>query len=412
MQNHPLRRTPGKIFCAALVAGASLMLLQSRPAQTAPEEDPVVRQLLQRLDELDRELAEREATISDVQNPKQAVPAAPGPEHNWVVSQAPQHLTIQVMASPNPEAVAGFARQHGLEDALAMVMVPAGDHVWYKALYGSYATPVDARAAQRALQERLKSEAPWLRKFADVHHEAGLTAYVRGSDPPRPRSAEVKRSANRTAAVPEAPTPASAGAPNRQAQTVEAPAANPRRGAPGSFEVDEDAAERALERTLTEEGALLLPAGRAEIDPSFTFLRREQDSPLFADVDGDLVLTNQQVQRNEAAARVDVRLGLPWNAQLEFGLPYNFVDETRVADLGPAGRITESNDGNGLGDLSIGFAKTLLRESGARPDLLARFTYDTDSGDQTDGGVALDGGFNELRGELVALKRQDPLAFV
>jgi TolA-binding protein len=37
--------------------------------------------------------------------------------------------------------------------------------------------------------------------------------------------------------------------------------------APGTFEVDEAAAQRALERTLTQAGALLLPAGTFELTP-------------------------------------------------------------------------------------------------------------------------------------------------
>ena len=57
--------------------------------------------------------------------------------------------------------------------------------------------------------------------------------------------------------------------------------------APGQFEVDEEAIERALERTLVQEGVLLLPLGQAEIEPSFTYTRREFDVPTVVVQNGD-----------------------------------------------------------------------------------------------------------------------------
>jgi hypothetical protein len=66
-----------------------------------------------------------------------------------------------------------------------------------------------------------------------------------------------------------------------------------------------------------------------------------------------------------------------------------------------------------MGDISVGVAKTLLRENGGWwPDLVARLTWGTGTGESTDGDVLLGSGFNELRGSLDAVKRQDPLAFV
>jgi hypothetical protein len=183
--------------------------------------------------------------------------------------------------------------------------------------------------------------------------------------------------------------------------------------APGAVEVDEQAAERALERTLVAGGALLLPAGQAEIEPSFTYTRRENDlSPVLVDVGGgDLALTNPNVERDELIAALGFRFGLPWDSQLELSLPYNFVQQDEIIDAGAA-RFTRDGWGNGIGDLRLGFAKTVLREGVVRPDLIARVTYNTGIGDRDDNDIALDGGFSAVSAQLVALKRQDPLAFV
>lgn len=186
------------------------------------------------------------------------------------------------------------------------------------------------------------------------------------------------------------------------------------RPAPGAVEVDEQAAERALERTLVAGGALLLPAGQAEIEPSFSYARRESDlSPALVDTGGgDLALTNPNVERDELTPALGLRVGLPWDSQIELSLPYNFVQQDEVIETGGGGRVTRDGWGSGLGDLRVGLAKTVLREGVVRPDLIARVTYDTGTGERDDNDIALDGGFSAVTGQLVALKRQDPLAFV
>lgn len=187
----------------------------------------------------------------------------------------------------------------------------------------------------------------------------------------------------------------------------------PKPSAPGAVEVDEQAAERALERTLVAGGALLLPAGQAEIEPSFTYTRRESDvSPVLVDTgDGDLALTNPNLERDELTPALGVRVGLPWDSQIELSLPYNIVQQDEVIETG-AGRITRDGWGNGIGDLRVGLAKTVLREGVVRPDLIARVSYNTGLGERDDNDIPLDGGFSAVTGQLVALKRQDPLAFV
>jgi hypothetical protein len=77
------------------------------------------------------------------------------------------------------------------------------------------------------------------------------------------------------------PPVASSAEQESSAQADEAPAveSGAAQAAPGQFEVDEEAAERALERTLVVTGALLLPFGKAEIQPRFAYIRSEEDAP-------------------------------------------------------------------------------------------------------------------------------------
>lgn len=207
---------------------------------------------------------------------------------------------------------------------------------------------------------------------------------------------------------PPAGAPADASPPPSPPPPVPQAAAKP---APGSIAVDEKAAERALERTLVAGGALLLPLGQAEIEPSFNYTRREvSDIPVVVDLGGgDLALANQKLKRNELTANLGLRVGLPWDSQLELALPYGFTQQEQTNSIGSDDR---DGWGSGLGDFSVGLAKTLLREGRWTPDLIARVTYNTGTGDKSDNDIALNGGYSAVTGSLVALKRQDPLAFV
>jgi len=67
-----------------------------------------------------------------------------------------------------------------------------------------------------------------------------------------------------------------------------------------------------------------------------------------------------------------------------------------------------------LGDVRVGLAKTLLRESAWLPDIIGRITWDTATGKRALNNPQLGGlgtGFDELTFSATALKRQDPLAF-
>ncbi len=197
--------------------------------------------------------------------------------------------------------------------------------------------------------------------------------------------------------------------PTEEAPTIEAAEAPPAAPASrGLIDVDELSAERALERTLVDVGALLLPAGQSEIAPAVGFTRRDSNFPSL--VGGQVV--NVNTERNEFAFDLGLSVGLPFDSQFELNLPFDAVNEQGNLNLN--GGIADSTErtGYGLGDITIGLAKTLMREGEWRPDLVGRVVWDTASGDQFDDGVFLGNGFHQVRGQLVAVKRQDPLAFV
>jgi len=201
-------------------------------------------------------------------------------------------------------------------------------------------------------------------------------------------------------------------------KTNNTPAANNQiNSAPGQFDVDEEAAERALERTLVQEGALLLRYGEIELQPSFTYIRSENDNTVFVNVidegvdDESKFITKQKDRRDILNFNLAVRMGLPFNSQLELSIPYKYVDGSKITEV-PASLDfdDEKSTDSGLGDVRVGLAKTFLREDGWWPDIIGRVTWDSTTGEDDIGGVS--NGFHEAISSLTFLKRQDPLAFV
>ena len=208
---------------------------------------------------------------------------------------------------------------------------------------------------------------------------------------------------------PPAPQDPGAGPPSRPERQDIAQAPPP---APGQVEVDEEAVERALDFTLVEQGALLLPAGIAEVTPSFTYTRLTGDFPTVVETDGAQFVAERDVRRNEFDFFASLLVGLPFDSQLELGLPYNLVDQSVVDRIDGQEFDESSRTGHGLGDFSVGLAKTVLRERNWLPDVVLRVNWDTGTGESQDNDVVLDGGFQELTGSISLTKRQDPLAFV
>ena len=273
-------------------------------------------------------------------------------------------------------------------------------------------------ALRRELRARDSVIADLLQRVEQLEHRIVLTAAqldqaVAGAAPPRPgigfASGAPAAGAPEPAPKPEAPgTEQVAAASQEPDPTAAAPP-----DAPGQFEVDQDAIDRALERTLVEQGVLLLPWGQAQIEPSFSYTRDVTDAPTFVTENGTTFVGEVEVRRNEFLTAQNLRVGLPFDAQAEIAVPYRYVDQSTVTKVGFGDRSKSSGSGHGYGDISIGLAKTLLRENGGWwPDLVGRVRWDTDTGKTSDGGVALGGGFNEVAGSLSAVKRQDPLAFV
>lgn len=184
---------------------------------------------------------------------------------------------------------------------------------------------------------------------------------------------------------------------------------------PADDAADEQLLARALERSLVRAGAVLLPSGQWEIEPSlrYDYTRRSG----LAIVGGAVV--SQDIRRETAMAGLGVRLGLPWSTQLEFALPYG---RQRVETL--TGSDSRSPADTGVGDVQLGASKRLVAEGERWPGLIGNLTWQSATGSSNLGVLAipaegslattpaLGAGYDTLHARLIAAKRTDPLVFV
>ena len=227
---------------------------------------------------------------------------------------------------------------------------------------GSAADPDSALATlQRELRERdelignLLARVEQLERFV-LLNESQLDQVVAGAASPGGVAGPSPASPS---TPPPSDQPAAQAQPAGNAPSDHAPAP----AAPGQFEVDQDAIDRALERTPVQEGVLLLPFGRAEIEPGFSYTRRETDAPTFVTLDGNTFVGEQEIKRDEFVSTTALRFGLPFDSQIEVGMPYNYVDESVDTTVGGAPQTHSSEFGHGFGDLSLGLAKTCCRRA-------------------------------------------------
>lgn len=180
----------------------------------------------------------------------------------------------------------------------------------------------------------------------------------------------------------------------------------------GGLDIDELAAERALERSLVQEGTLLLGPGQLEIGLGSVYSRSERRFPTLATVDGDTYVAEIRQDADVFEWNTGIRLGLPLDSQLDLSIPYRSLRADSQVRVDGVLRSAEGRSGSGMGDITIGLATRLLTEKSWRPNLVGRLEWLTGTGEDEDGDLALGGGTEALGLQLSASWRRDPVVFL
>lgn len=197
--------------------------------------------------------------------------------------------------------------------------------------------------------------------------------------------------------------PSGSGEP-RAAEDRSPPLVPPPPAAPqaGGEAAPDAAVTSALERSLVQEGGLLLPRGAFEIEPQAAYVFRGNRGLDIATLNGVDRVARQDSRNDRIETALNLRFGLPWRLQGEARLPY-VHDRTEVALAG----LTDERSDFGFGNPEFGLSRQLAHERGVLPDLLGFVRWRTGYGDDD---VARDD--DGLTAGLTAVKTQDPLVWV
>jgi hypothetical protein len=177
----------------------------------------------------------------------------------------------------------------------------------------------------------------------------------------------------------------------------------------GSFEIDEEAAVRALEHSLVQSGSLLLKKGKFDFQVGLGFSHTTHDVLLFSSSNSLVGQTKNTFTTINMPLRL--RAGLPYNAQIDFAIPLRYASQQFIQTNGRNPPVDKSQHGSGFGDINITLSKTLSREKGNKPDIIGFLSWDAGNGKKSDNSVPLSEGFDEFRLGLTLTKSQDPLVF-
>lgn len=214
-------------------------------------------------------------------------------------------------------------------------------------------------------------------------------------------------------------------APQAQAPPAQAPpAGGAKYGAQQEGGLSDEEIGLALQSTLLQKGATLLPPWTAQLIPEFDYSYLRTNALATVTTSTGTVVAPQDTRSDLLGASATLRLGLPWQSQVQIMVPYDYA-RSRVAVNSTETRQSTT----GIGDIQLGLSKSLWQESNWLPGGVGTVTWKTATGRVFNPfGTALSGvgglplssnsqrlspgtGFQSLTGSLSLSKRQDPLVF-
>lgn len=174
-----------------------------------------------------------------------------------------------------------------------------------------------------------------------------------------------------------------------------------------SFDIDEEASVRALEHSLVQSGSLLLDVGKFELGMGLNFSRHEKNIT----ISPDKVTNNIKNNFKRVATPLYVRAGLPYKMQVDLTIILQNINKKFVYLSTDNSPMEIKQNASGIGDVDIRLSKTLLREKGKLPDVIAYFSWNADNAKKSNDNIMLGNGFNDLKSGITLTKSQDPLVF-
>lgn len=114
-------------------------------------------------------------TPQSTASPRAAAPAVPegeGPA-TWLARAAPEHFTVQLLATRSEASARAFIDRHGAGTSLGYSVRTQEGTPWYRVVYGEFASYGAAVEAVASLPPELRAGGPWVRRISSVRAGGG-----------------------------------------------------------------------------------------------------------------------------------------------------------------------------------------------------------------------------------------------
>lgn len=109
----------------------------------------------------------RDASTEEMSSPESVSPLPPL-DADWLMAQAPDKYTIQIIGLKDRDRLATFARGHAFEDLLAQYTMQRDGKDFFVLVQGIYSSLEAARTARAALPDNVRIGKPWIRRLGAV----------------------------------------------------------------------------------------------------------------------------------------------------------------------------------------------------------------------------------------------------
>src|SRR5690242_2092150 len=131
----------------------------------------------------------------------------------------------------------------------------------------------------------------------------------------------------------------------------------------------------ALQSTLLQKGATLLPPWTVQLIPEFDYSYLRTNALAAVTTSTGAAVATQDTRSDLLGASATLRLGLPWKSQAQIIVPYDYA-RSRVAVNDTETRQSTT----GIGDIQLGLSKSLWQESSWLPGGVGTVTWKAATG--------------------------------
>ena len=171
--------------------------------------------------------------------------------------------------------------------------------------------------------------------------------------------------------------------------------------------------ESAIEAKLVQKGSMLLPKGKLQVEPSFTFAHFSSNR---INIEGFAIVpilvigevSTESVKRDILIQTMSFKYGLPNNMQADISIPHRY-EYDRVTNNNLGSTSESMRNEAGFGDVVLALSRQVAYDNGMIPDTVASLSVKPPTGKSSyNRDIGLGTGHWAVKGNMIFAKSNDP----